>query len=115
MAVEDVETGLLAEAAIEAFLAARGMGGHRRVPSLRSFAPLLDYLRSEALIVPVAGVPSTPVDEVVAAYEAWLVVERGLAAPTVLRYEKVARRFLSERVVGITEVSPESITEIPHP
>ena len=62
MAAEEVETGLVAEAAIEAFLAARGRGGHRRVPSLRSFAPLLDYLRSQALIVPVAGVPSTPVD-----------------------------------------------------
>lgn len=36
-----------------------------------------------------------------AAYETWLVGERGLAAPTVLRYEKVARRFLSERAAAV--------------
>lgn len=31
-------------------------------------------------------------------YRRWLVVERDLAAPTVLRYEKLAGRFLGERV-----------------
>jgi hypothetical protein len=44
-----------------------------------------------------AAAPASPVEVQVADYRRWLVVDRGLAEPTVLRYEKLARRFLLER------------------
>ena len=34
----------------------------------------------------------TPLERLIADYRRWLIVERDLAAPTVLRYEKLARR-----------------------
>jgi site-specific recombinase XerD len=55
----------------------------------------MEYLASAGVVVR-QGSPSTPVGDVVAAYEDWL-IDRGLAAPTVLRYVKLARRFLEER------------------
>lgn len=102
MASEDVEASQLTSALIDAFLSARRIGGPRRVPSARSFAPLLEYLTREGVLVPEAAGPLTPVEELLARYQSWLVVERGLAGPTVLRYENLARRFLNERasVVG---------------
>ncbi|MHB8290009.1 MAG: tyrosine-type recombinase/integrase, partial [Acidimicrobiales bacterium] len=48
----------------------------------------------------------TPLDELIGDYRAWLVHDRQLAPPTVLRYERLARRFLSERAIqdaGLTE------------
>jgi len=66
------------------------------VPGLRSFTPLLDYLASQGVVV-FKTEPLTPVEALVFDYRRWLVVERGLAAPTVLRYENLARRFLCER------------------
>ncbi|MDT4930718.1 MAG: hypothetical protein QOF87_3800 [Pseudonocardiales bacterium] len=69
--------------------------GLRRVPSVRGFRPLL-ALRGEGLLVdPVP--PCTPVDLLTAEYRRWLVVDRGLAEATVLRYENLAHRFLAER------------------
>lgn len=102
MASEDVEATQLTGASIDAFLSARRTGGPRRVPSARSFAALLEYLTREGVAVPEVVGPLTPVEELLARYQSWLVVDRGLAAPTVLRYEKLARRFLCERasVVG---------------
>lgn len=102
MASEDVEAAQLTNGLIDAFLCDRRTGGPRRVPSARSFAPLLEYLTREGVVVPEVVGPLTPVEELLARYQSWLVVDRGLAAPTVLRYEKLARRFLSERasVVG---------------
>jgi integrase len=93
---EDVEPRRLDPAAIETFvrdLKARGM---RRVPGVRSFVPLLDYLRREGVLAESAA-PSTPVEMLMADYQRWLVVDRGLADPTVVRYENLARRFLLER------------------
>ena len=43
-----------------------------------------------------AASPSTPVEELMVAYRVWL-LGRGLAGPTVLRYENLARRFLLVR------------------
>lgn len=110
MVSEDLELVQLSEGAIVGFLSARRASRHRRLPTVRSFAPLLEYLRSEALVPPVTGGPSTPVDELVADYVAWLVVERGLAAPTVLRYERLARRFLRERAAEVGAGFAENLT-----
>ncbi len=45
MAAEDVESGQLDMAAVEAFLAARRAGGDRRVPRLGELRQLVAYLR----------------------------------------------------------------------
>jgi integrase len=42
-------------------------------------------------------VPDSPIEQLVAEYRTWLVVDRGLAAATVLRYENLARRFLGQQ------------------
>jgi hypothetical protein len=96
MADTDVEVSELNEASIGAFISSRRARGKGRVPGARSFEPLLDYLRSQGVLTP-APRPSTPLEDLMASYRTWLFVERGLAAPTVLRYEKLARRFLEER------------------
>jgi site-specific recombinase XerD len=91
----DIDVHDLDRAAISAFRHARLAAGDRRVPGLRSFQPLLEYLAGHGLLAEHAS-PSTPVDELLAAYHLWL-LERGLADATVLRYEKLACRFLQLR------------------
>lgn len=71
----------------------------QRVPRLRSTDPLLAYLHDAGVLEPILVEPLTPVEMVVAGFRSWMIVERGLAAGTVLRYETTARRFLSERHV----------------
>lgn len=92
----DVEASHLDEASIADFIVAARAGGARRVSGVRGLVPLLDYLRSRGVLRTEAP-PATAVDELLADYRRWLVVARGLAAPTVLRYENLARRFLVER------------------
>jgi len=96
MGGEDVEASELNEAVIEKFCSASRSRGARRVPGARGFRPLLDFLQSTGVVAPEAA-SATPVDKAIAEYRSWLVVERGLAAPTVLRYGNMARRLLMER------------------
>ena len=96
MVREDVAAGDLSPAMIDRFLRDLSAQEKPRVPGMRSFNPLLDYLRGEGALAEAAG-PASPVEVVVADYRRWLVVDRGLAGPTVLRYEKLARRFLLGR------------------
>ena len=63
-----------------------------------SFLCLTFFVR-EGVLPTVEVVAPTPVEAAVADYRTWLVKERGLAAPTVLRYENLARRFLQHRVM----------------
>lgn len=97
MVSADVEPSGLNEERIEAFREALRAGGTRRIPGMRAFRPLLDYLNGLGVLIPEAAVPVTPVEQLVGDYRAWLIGERGLADMTVLRYEKVARRFLEQR------------------
>jgi site-specific recombinase XerD len=73
--------------------------GRRKIPSVKSFEPLLRYLRAEGVI---AGPPEpeSPTGRLLADYRRWLVAERGLAESTVIRYENLARRFLELHSVG---------------
>ena len=73
--------------------------GRRKIPSVKSFEPLLRYLRAEGVI---AGPPEpeSPTGRLLADYRRWLVAERGLAESTVIRYENLARRFLDLHSVG---------------
>jgi hypothetical protein len=96
MVDEDLEASQLNETCIEAFISSRRVRGTRRVPGVRGFEPLLDYLSKQSVLA--AGTcPSTPVENLMASYRTWLIVERGLAAPTVRRYENLGRRFLEAR------------------
>ena len=69
----------------------------RRVPRLRSVDPMVVYLRDVGVLEAPRPSPVTAVSDLLEVYRSWLTDERGLAAPTVLRYEKAARRFLDER------------------
>jgi site-specific recombinase XerD len=73
--------------------------GRRKVPSVKSFEPLLRFLRDEGVLgEPVE--PDSAVERLLIDYRKWLVKERGLAQATVLRYENLARRFLLLHSVG---------------
>jgi len=96
MVREDVAAGDLSPTVIGEFLRDLRAQGKRRVPGVRSFNPLLDYLRCEGVLAE-PDAPPSPVEILMADYGRWLVVDRGLADQTVLRYEKLARRFLLER------------------
>lgn len=111
MASEGVELGQLDAAAIDEFLAARRAGGDRRVPRVRALGQLLRYLRDVGVMSPEGGPRElTPLERLIAEYHGWLVDERGLASATVLRYEKLARRFLGERVAVEDERGVENLT-----
>jgi site-specific recombinase XerD len=109
MESEGIEASQLTKNLIEEFIRARRAAGRRKVPSVRSFASLLEFLRSEGVLLPESR-PLTPLDEIVGAYKDWLVLERGLAVPTVLRYETLARRFLQEQADAVGDRFIEDLT-----
>jgi hypothetical protein len=91
-----VKFSRLDSVAVESFLGALRARGVRRVPGPYSLRPLLDYLDSQGALG-FEPAPDSSVEQLVAEYRSWLVVDRGLAAPSVLRYEKLARRFLGQQ------------------
>lgn len=111
MASEGIEVGDLDSAAVESFLASLRADGHRRVPTVRALGSLVAYLRDVGVMAPEDGAADiTPVEALVGEYREWLVVERGLAAATVLRYETLARRFLTERASPADEFGVENLS-----
>ncbi len=56
--------------------------------------------------------PPSALEELVASYGEWLTSERGLAAPTVLRYENSARRFLREYATAEDGVNVQALTGV---
>jgi hypothetical protein len=73
MAAEGLENKQLNTGTIEAFLAARRASGHRRVPTMRTFVSLLDYLRNEGVLdAEDPGQLPTPLDELIGEYGDWL-------------------------------------------
>jgi len=97
LADSDGSVADLAGSQLEAFGAwRRGRGYVSGVSSFRFF-DLVEYLASvgatAVTMTPVT--PSTPTDVLVGRYRSYLVVERGLAAPTVRAYAEVAVAFLS--------------------
>ena len=55
--------------------------GRRKVPSVKSFEPLLRFLRDEGVIAEPPE-PESPVERLLVDYRRWLVAERGLAEAT---------------------------------
>jgi hypothetical protein len=73
--------------------------GLRRVPGMRSFDPLLDCLKDQGVLV-APPVSLAPLKQLMVDYRYWLRADRGLAEATIVRYEKLARRFLHEQGVS---------------
>ncbi|HEX5922331.1 MAG TPA: tyrosine-type recombinase/integrase [Baekduia sp.] len=111
MEAEDVRLGELDMSAVEAFRAARRAGGDRRVARLGELRQLVAYLRELGVMAPEQDRRTpTPLEGLIADYRRWLVVERDLAAATVLRYEKLACRFLSQRVTATDQLGAVGLT-----
>jgi site-specific recombinase XerD len=110
MTERGVEPGELDAAAIGAFLAAR-RAARRRVPSLRAMHPLVSFLREAGVMAPEPSpVEVTPLERFVVEYRDWLLGERGLAAATVVRYERLARRFMAGRVTDAGGLGTAELT-----
>jgi site-specific recombinase XerD len=104
MDAEPVALGALTVSAIESFLAARRAADGYRVPTVRALRALLGYLSEIGVIAAEKPPALSPVEALVGEYREWLIADRGLAAMTVLRYETLARRFLTARVSPTDEI-----------
>jgi len=109
MSGQGLVTARLDEDVMTAFLAAWQASGRRRTLGPRAMMPLLSYLR-EAGVTPAAKPPDAPLDGLLGEYRIWLTRERGLAAATVLRYEKTARRFLQQQAMAGGVLNPAGLT-----
>lgn len=96
MEAADVEAADLDVGVLEEFLEHRRAAGRVQVRTTRSMLSLLDHLRELGVVPPTVA---APVDPLVFEYRVWMVDDRGFAPSTVLRYERLAVRFL-ERVGG---------------
>lgn len=109
LAKEELTPGDLVEAHIERFASTRYAAGHRRYRCVRELAPVVGFLRGAGLCPPPAAPPPTPVTDLVDAYRAWMVGQRGLAGRTVARYEATAARLLCELVADGGAGAPEDL------
>jgi site-specific recombinase XerD len=91
--------GDLDRAAVTEFRVALRAAGMRWVPGAHGLDPLLEYLE-DAGVLGRSSLPGTPVEVLAERYRRWLVTDRGLAEATVVRYVKLARLFLSQRLTG---------------
>ena len=99
MQERDLQPSQLTLGVIAEFRSACLAVGRRKVPSVKSFEPLLRFLRAQGVIGEPPE-PESPVERLLVDYRRWLVAERGLAESTVIRYENLARRFLQLHWVG---------------
>lgn len=94
----------LTAAEAQRFFSAERAAGRRRVPTLHSLVELFDYLRAEQVLVVEQCTPS-PIEDLLDRYGHFLAHDRGLAPLTVVRYQRMARRFLAHRALrngGVT-------------
>lgn len=103
LAADDVATGT-----VDAFLSDSIIG--RRTPTLKAMRPLLEWLSAQGVVGADPAPPRLAVDVLLADYREWMVVERALAARTVGRYEKTARRFLAARAQGPEATGVDGLT-----
>jgi site-specific recombinase XerD len=102
MDAEEIQVGELVLAGVETFLAARRAAGDRR--SLGELRQLVSYLREVGAMGEEEPPALTAVEVLMGEYRRWMAADRGLAAMTVLRYETLARRFLTARVTPTDEL-----------
>jgi site-specific recombinase XerD len=99
-----VEVGAVDVVMIESFLADWRAEGGRRVPTVGALRTMLCYLREVGVMTGEAPLKLTPIQALLADYRGWMVTERGLAEMTIIRYETLARRFLTGRVSPTDEL-----------
>lgn len=99
MQEHDLQPGALTRDVIAEFRDDCLASGRRKVSSVKSFEPLLRFLRSDGVLTEPPA-PASAVDRLLVDYRGWLVTERGLAEATIVRYENLARRFLHQHLSG---------------
>jgi site-specific recombinase XerD len=109
-----VDEGLGAEeltrARVEQLFAGRRVRGDRCVRVVHGLATLLDYLDDQQVLQSDPPPTETPLSELLTRYARHLVHDRGLAPRTVMRYERMARRFLQHRTsLGGGETGAEDL------
>ena len=93
-------TGTVVDAAwLDEFFAERRSLGRRGVPGRLGISRLLVFLDERGLLTPARQERPTALDQLLEEFRGWLFQERNLSASTVLRYERTARRFLSEQAL----------------
>ena len=97
MEAEGLVVGELTPTVVERFVAERRWAGYRSRVSPKRLRPLLAYLGALGLLRAGDGEPLTPVEQLLAEFRDYLLMERGLTPGTVGLYEPVARLFLEER------------------
>lgn len=111
LSAEGLDATELDQTLIARFVATRREAGTRRVPGLRAMAPLLTYLR-EAGVAKAAQPSATALEVLLEQYRSWMVQDRNLASPTVLRYENTARRFLQEQATDGDGFDPAGLSGV---
>jgi site-specific recombinase XerD len=110
LAAEGLRAGELTTPVARRFLDDRRARGQRRVPTLASLAPLFAYLRDQDVLPPEDPGAPTGREELLVRFRHHLVFDRGLTRITVLRYERFARRFLTDRAARTgTEIGIEGL------
>lgn len=99
----------LSEARLREFLADRRGAGRQRLPGPRGMVPMLTFLRLVGAC-PVPQQASSPLEVALDRYRSWMALERGLSPSTMLRYEKTARRFLTEHALVDGAFMPSGLT-----
>jgi integrase/recombinase XerD len=98
MASERLVVEDLVEPVVERYMAARRAAGYTNYRTGKALVPLLGYLRGlGAAPPPSAPAVLTPVEELLARYRRYLIVERGVGGPTARGYLDAVRPFLAGR------------------
>ena len=103
METERVGVGELTPGVVERFVADPQRAAYRGRLFSKSLRPLLAYLGGLGVLPAGDGEPLTPVEELLAEFRDYLLVERALTPGSVGLYEPVARLFLEERSAPIGE------------
>ena len=90
---EGIAVPALDETVIDRFIAGFRAAGQARGRSMRSFWPMLVWLRREGVVGPPVAEPRGALDDLIDRYQRWM-LDRGLALRTIGRYAVTARRFL---------------------
>jgi len=99
---EGLTVGDLADPLVrERFAAAQRAAGHRSFVSRLSLRVPVAYLREIGLVSVIELAAAGPVEELLAAFRAYLASERALTAGTIKGYERGARVFLEDRVAQV--------------
>jgi integrase/recombinase XerD len=87
----------LTDAVVEEYVRARRAAGYQSRTTVRGVAPLVGYLRDlQVAPQPVASLPATPIEALLAEFCDYLTNERGLVPATVHHHRRFARLFLTE-------------------